>query len=406
MSEATAATVGSELDAFRAELRPFLEKAAPESLRGRPIAFEEEEPAAIVADRKRWLDAMAARGFTVPTWPKQYGGAGLSGKQAKVLAEEVMRLRMPPPLMGMGVTMIGPTLLVHGSEEQKLEHLPKIASGEVRWCQGFSEPNAGSDLASLRMSAKLTPDGQHYIINGQKTWTSGAQHSDWIFFLVRTDETTKHNGITFLLADMKTPGISIKPIRLISGNSPFCETFFDNVQVEARHVVGGVNHGWTVAKTLLSFERSGMGTGSLGGNVQRKGPALSGSRFIEQAKAAVGVQDGKMQDSELRTRLASILIDQMALSLTIERSQQTAKQSGGPGPEISMLKLYASELGHRRDELWIAMRGTDAIGWEDPSFSEDDLALTRNWLSAKATTIYGGSSEIQRNIIAKRVLGL
>jgi alkylation response protein AidB-like acyl-CoA dehydrogenase len=171
--------------------------------------------------------------------------------------------------------------------------------------------------------------------------------------------------------------------------------------------VGGVNRGWTVAKTLLSFERSGMGTGSLGGgSVQRKGPALSGSRFIEQAKASVGVADGKMQDGELRTRLASVLIDQMALSLTIERSQQAAKKSGSPGPEISMLKLYASELGHRRDELWMAMRGSDALGWDDPSFSEDDLALTRAWLSAKATTIYGGSSEIQRNIIAKRVLGL
>jgi alkylation response protein AidB-like acyl-CoA dehydrogenase len=244
-------------------------------------------------------------------------------------------------------------------------------------------------------------------VNGQKTWTSGANHADWIFFLVRTDESSKHNGITFLLADMKSEGISIKPIRLISGNSPFCETFFDNVRVPARFVVGGVNRGWTVAKTLLSFERSGMGTGSLGGgSVQRKGPALSGSRFIEQAKASVGVKNGQMQDAELRTRLASVLIDQMALSLTIERSQQTAKKSGGPGPEISMLKLYASELGHRRDELWMAMRGSDALGWDDPSFSEDDLALTRAWLSAKATTIYGGSSEIQRNIIAKRVLGL
>lgn len=398
----------SDVEAFRVELRGFLERVAPKSLMGRPLPMMEgdDEPADVRADRKVWLDAMAERGLTAPSWPKEYGGAGLSGREVKALHEELARLRMPPALLGMGLSMIGPTLLVHGSEEQKREHLPKIVSGEIRWCQGFSEPNAGSDLASLRMSAKLEPDQEHYVINGQKTWTSGAQWAHWIFFLVRTDENTKHSGITFLLADMKTPGIAIRPIRLISGSSPFCETFFTDARVPARHVVGGVNNGWTVAKTLLGFERSGMGTGALGGGAQRRGPATSGQRFIDQAKESVGVRDGKLQDAELRSKLASVLIDQLALSLTIDRSSQTAKATGAIGPEISMLKLYASELGHRRDELMMMMRGSDALGWEGEGFSEDDLALTRAWLSAKATTIYGGSSEIQRNIISKRVLKL
>jgi alkylation response protein AidB-like acyl-CoA dehydrogenase len=357
-------------------------------------------------DRKRWLDAMAARGYTAPTWPRQYGGAGLSPQEAKVLQQELMMLRMPPALMGLGLTMIGATLLVPGSEEQKLEHLPKIVSGEVRWCQGFSEPNAGSDLASLRMSAKLTEDGQHYVLNGQKVWTSGAQWAHAMFLIARTSEESKHGGITFLLADMKTPGISIKPIRLISGNSPFCETFFDNAQVPVKNVVGGEGFGWTVAKTLLNFERSGMGTGTLGPGAARRGPPMAGSKLVDLAKDSVGTQDGKLADEGLRQRLAQLLMDQAALQLTIERSAATAKQKGAPGPEISMFKLYASELGHRRDELLMAMRGTDAIAWSTQDPNEDDAMLARMWLSAKATTIFGGTSEIQRNIIAKRVLKL
>jgi alkylation response protein AidB-like acyl-CoA dehydrogenase len=396
----------SDIEAFRSEIRSFLE-SAPKSLRGRMPAMAEmgdEESAEIRADRKRWLDMMAERGLTAPMWPKEYGGGGLSPLEARVLQEEMAKLRLFPALMGMGLSMIGPTLLVHGTEEQKREYIPKIISGEHRWCQGFSEPGAGSDLASLRTSAKLDPSGDHYLINGQKTWTSGGQFANWIFMLVRTDETTKHNGITFILVDMKTPGIEVRPIRLISGNSPFCETFFTDVKALPRNVIGGVNNGWTVAKTLLNFERSGMGTGG-GGGPQRRGTA-TGSKLAQLAKEACGERDGQIGDAAIRDQVTAVLLDELALNLTIQRSAESRKATGAPGPEISMFKLYASELGHRRDELTLALRGNEALTWQSDAAAGDDAAFTRSWLAAKATTIYGGTSEIQRNIISKRVLRL
>jgi alkylation response protein AidB-like acyl-CoA dehydrogenase len=400
----------SDLDSFRTEIRSWLESAVPSSLRGRPMAMMyegaggEPEPANIQKDRARYVELMVQRGYTAPTWPKEYGGGGLSNAEARALQDELARLKIAPAMGSMGLTMIGPTLLVHGTEAQKQRFIPKIVSGEQRWCQGFSEPGAGSDLASLRTAAKLDPSGERYIINGSKIWTSGAQFADWMFMLVRTDETSKHNGITFLLVDMKTPGIEVKPIKLISGHSMFCEVFFNDVVAEASNVVGVVNQGWTVAKTLLNFERSGMGTGGLGG-AARRGNA-GGASIVALAKEAVGERDGKLADGLVREQLASLLIDELALSLTVRRSAETAKATGAPGPEISMFKLCQSELGHRRDELMMRLRGTNALGWEGPGFSSDDLALTRMWLGSKATTIYGGTSEIQRNIIAKRVLKL
>jgi alkylation response protein AidB-like acyl-CoA dehydrogenase len=401
----------SELDTFRTEVRGWLEKSTPKSLYGRPIFMGEmsgeEEAAEIRSDRRRYLEMMVERGFTAPMWPKEYSGGGLSPQQARALQEELNRLKLAPALMGMGLSMIGPTLLVHGSEEQKREYLPKIVSGEHRWCQGFSEPGAGSDLASLRTAAKLDQSGRHYIINGSKTWTSGAQFANWIFMLVRTDPTNKHNGITFILVDMKTKGIEVKPIRLISGNSPFCETFFTDVTAEPRNVIGGVNNGWTVAKTLLNFERSGMGMGGpAGGGAPRRGAGASGTRLSALAKESVGERDGKIADAAIRDQVAGVLLDESALALTIQRSAESRKATGAPGPETSMFKLYASELGHRRDELTLALRGTDALCWEGASLGQEDLAIARGWLSAKATTIFGGTSEIQRNIIVKRVLRL
>jgi len=397
----------SELDDFRTETRTFLETRAPKSLRGRMLMMMEggeEEPAEVRADRARYLELMAERGWTAPMWPKMYGGGGLTPPQAKALQDELNTLKLQPALFGMGLSMIGPTLLVHGSEEQKQKYLPKIVSGEHRWCQGFSEPGAGSDLASLRTGAKLDPSGKHYIINGSKTWTSGAQFANWIFMLVRTDPSNKHNGITFILIDMSTPGIEVKPIRLISGNSPFCETFFSDVKGELENVIGGVNNGWTVAKTLLNFERSGMGTGGLGGGPRRN--VASGGRLVQMAKENAGERDGKVADSMLRDQITALLLDEMALSLTVQRSMESRKATGTPGPEISMFKLYTSELGHRRDELMMALRGTDSLGWDGDSTSSEDAQMTRGWLAAKATTIYGGTSEIQRNIISKRVLKL
>jgi len=396
------------LDTFRGEVRAWLESSVPTSLYGRPYPVPSEpgvepEPKEVAADRARYLEQMASRGWTAPTWPREYGGAGLSVPEARVLHEELERLRLAPPLLGMGLSMIGPTLLVHGNEAQKQKYLPRIVTGEYRFCQGFSEPGAGSDLAALRTSAVLDATGQRYIINGSKIWTSGAQHANWMFMLVRTDASSKHNGITFLLVDMRTPGIEVRPIRLISGNSMFCEVFFNDVTAEVSDVVGQVDQGWTVAKTLLNFERSGMGTGSLGGGARRGVP--TGNRLIALAKEALGERAGELSDGHLRDQLAGLLIDELAFSFTLERAAQSRKASGAPGPEMSMFKLYQSELGQRRDELLLQLRGHSALAWEGGDASED-VAFTRAWLAAKATTIYGGTSEIQRNIIAKRVLKL
>ncbi|MDD9932881.1 MAG: acyl-CoA dehydrogenase family protein [Myxococcales bacterium] len=402
----------ADLEAFRTEAREFLEKNAPKGLRGRGMAMNQEaadeEPGDVREARRQWTKLMADKGWTAPTWPTEYGGGGLSPREARVMQQEMAKLKLPPPLMGMGLSMIGPTLLVHGSEEQKNEYLPKIVTGEHRWCQGFSEPNAGSDLASLSCQAKLDESGDNYIVNGQKIWTSGAQFANWIFLLVRTDETTKHNGITFLLSPMKVPGLEIRPIRLISGNSPFCETFFENVKIPVKNVLGGVNNGWTVAKALLGFERSGMGgiAGGGGGQARRGSAALGGNRMVSLAKETVGVENGKVADGKIREDMTNVMLDQMALTLTQQRSAATAKSKGAPGPETSIFKIVASELGHRRDELMLRLRGTGGLGWEGGDTPEEDLMLTRSWLSAKATTIYGGTSEIQRNIVSKRVLRL
>lgn len=397
------------LEAFRSEIRSWLGANVPKSLYGLGMAMPGEaglinEPPEIVADRQRYLDVMSKRGLTAPTWPKEYGGAGLTHEEARVFQEEMMALKLAPPLAGMGLAMIGPTLLVHGNEAQKLKYLPKIVNGEHRWCQGFSEPGAGSDLAALRTSAKLDASGERYVINGSKIWTSGAHMSNWMFILVRTDETQKQNGITFLLLDMKTPGIEVKPIRLLSGVSMFCEVFFNDVVAHASDVVGPVNGGWTVAKTLLNFERSGMGTGSLGGGARRT--PTSGGRIALLAKENAGEVDGRIADPSLRDQVTRLLLDELAMTLTLQRSAATRKATGAVGPEMSLFKLYQSELGQRRDELTMSLRGSDALAWDGPGTSFENTGQTRMWLSAKATTIYGGTSEIQRNIIAKRILRL
>jgi alkylation response protein AidB-like acyl-CoA dehydrogenase len=394
----------TDLYAFRSEIKAWLADNVPQVLRGLPLAMPSEaaanpEPAEVQAAREHYLTRMSARGYTAPRWPKEYGGAELTADQARVLQEELDALRLAPPLLGMGLTMIGPTLLVHGSDAQKRKYLPKIVSGEQRWCQGFSEPGAGSDLASLRTSAVLDASGQHYIINGSKIWTSGAQHANWMFLLVRTDTTQKQNGITFILVDMGTPGIEVKPIRLISGSSMFCEVFFHDVIAHASDVVGQVNGGWTVAKTLLNFERSGMGSGSLGGAARR-------ASIADLAKETVGERDGMIADSSLRDRVTQLVLDELAMSLTVERAAATRSATGAAGPEMSLFKLYQSELGQRREELTLSLRGSDALAWDGENTSTQSTAATRMWISTKATTIWGGTSEIQRNIIAKRILRL
>jgi alkylation response protein AidB-like acyl-CoA dehydrogenase len=347
-----------------------------------------------------WLDRMAERGFTVPMWPKDYGGAGLTKEQSQVLGEELKRINARPAHVGMGISMIGPALLEFGTEEQKLEHLPKIAKGEIWWCQGYSEPSAGSDLASLRTSA--VEDGDEYIINGQKVWTSGADNADWIFCLVRTDpQASKHDGITFILFDMAGSGVSVKPIKLISGLSPFCETFFDDVRASRSQVVSEVGKGWTVAKRLLQYERTSIG--GIGGGSQRV------ASLEEVAADYVGFEDGRIADTELRSAITRQRMNDRAYQITMRRSVEESASGKAPGAVSSMFKYYGTEQNKRRYELLLEMMGTRSLGTVDAAdnvFSSYELETTRGWLRSKANSIEGGTSEIQLNIIAKRVLGL
>jgi alkylation response protein AidB-like acyl-CoA dehydrogenase len=405
-----------DLEGFRSELRAWLEREAPAALRGQArdpeiVPWGGRRARFVLPECRIWLDKAAERGLTAPTWPKAYGGGGLSRAQARVWTEELARLALPVPLTGFGLSMIGPTLLQYGSEAQKQLHIPRIVRGEIRWCQGYSEPNAGSDLASLQTSAvrETGPDGrEHYVINGQKVWTSYGDVSDWMFLLVRTDPKVKlQAGITFLLMDLDTPGVEIRPIRLISGASPFCESFFSDVRVPVENVVGEVNAGWTVAKALLGHERSmianvfGSGTAS-----QREGKNTRGHRLAGLARDYVGEVEGRAADPILRDRIAQLAMDELAFRTTVQRSQDSAKAGHRPGPETSLFKVYGTELNQRREELMLSIRGPRSLGWEGEGFSEEELAQTRAWLRSRGNTIEGGTSEIQLNIIAKRVLGL
>jgi alkylation response protein AidB-like acyl-CoA dehydrogenase len=402
----------SDLDSFRAELQAWLAENAPASLRGRGASALEgvwggrkwvfDDP-----DQELWLERCAARGLTAPTWPREYGGGGLAADEAKVFAQELSRLRMPPPLIGFGLTMIGPTLLRFGSEEQKREHLPRICRGEIRWCQGYSEPDAGSDLASLKTRA--VRDGDHFVVTGHKVWTSYADECDWIFALVRTDpEARKQAGITFLLIDMDSPGVSVRPIKLISGSSPFCETIFDGVRVPVRNVVSEIDGGWTVAKALLGHERSmiadAFGSGA-GGTTRRQGLADLARGYLGGSGGRPG-GDGELADPLLRDEIARMEMDTRAFLLTVQRSRDAAKAGQQPGPETSMFKVHGTELNMRRNELMVRIAGPQALGWEGPGFADEELARTRDWLRSRGNSIEGGTSEIQLDIIAKRVLGL
>jgi len=396
------------IEIFREEIRSWLEANAPRSLRGWPVGFLQgiwggRRATFETPDHERWLKMMAERGFTAPTWPTAYGGAGLSGRENAVLQEELRRLELPPPLIGFGLVMIGPTLLQFGTEEQKLEHLPKIVRGEIRWCQGYSEPGAGSDLASLKMSALR--DGDRFILNGQKVWTSYAEKSDWIFCLVRTSTGVKQAGITFILVDMETPGITTRPIRLISGASPFCEVFFTDVVADARQVIGGVDGGWTVAKALLGHERTMVGevfAASVGGGE---------AELVELGRRHLGVDaDGRLADALLRDRITRAAMDEECFLLTVKRMKAmmgAAKKAGmkvEPGPESSILKLFGTELNQRRRQLAVEILGEDGLGWS--GLDDGALAATREWLRSRGNTIEGGTSEVQLDIIAKHVLGL
>lgn len=394
------------LDTFRAEVRTWFEANAPPAIRGLPGGLSEaggswggRRAAFAIPEMKVWMERMAERGWTAPEWPREYGGGGLSRAEAKVLREEMSALKLPPPLIGFGVSMIGPVLLEFGTEEQKREHIPKITRGQIRWCQGYSEPGAGSDLASLQTRA--VREGDHFVINGQKIWTSLANFADWIFMLVRTDpKANKHDGITFILVDLETPGVEVRPIRLINGSAQFCETFFTDVQVPAKNVLGQVNGGWTVAKALLTHERT-MIAAAFGGSGEGRGRSIG-----EWAREYVDFVDERVADSALRHRMAQYEMDALALKLTNERTRDAAKAGRPPGPESSMFKIYSTELNQRRLELRGSLAGPHALGWDGAGFEKSELMLVREWLRSRGNTIEGGTSEIQLNVIAKRVLGL
>ena len=388
------------LDAFRSETRAWLEAHCPPSMRtpmpedevvwgGRNARFKNPES-------KAWLEAMGAKGWTAPVWPKAYGGGGLSAAENAVLQDELRKIKARPPLFSFGLWMFGPVLLEYGNEEQKREHLPKIVRGEIRWCQGYSEPGAGSDLAGLQ--TRCEDKGDHYLVNGQKVWTSYANQADWMFCLVRTDTTVKHEGISFVLFDMKTPGVETRPILLISGSSPFCETFLTDVKVPKENRVGKLNGGWEIAKRLLMYERQNISASGFGG--------AGGLTLDDIATRYVGLENGKLADGDLRARIAQHRMYDRAFSLTVRRATEEAKAGGDVGHMASMFKVAAATLNQEKSELTIEALGNRAFGWSGEGFEPLELKATRDWLRSKGNSIEGGTSEINLNVIAKRVLGL
>lgn len=387
---------GTENDeAFAAEAARWLAENFPRSLAFKnPYPYiNDAEVAARDADFQLWLRRVVDRGWGAPTWPVEYGGAGLSPARDKILAREMARIGAFNPNRSYGQMMLGPTLLEYASAEQKARFLPPIARGEVRWCQGFSEPGAGSDLAALQ--TRCEDDGDAWLVNGQKIWTSNAHQADWCFCLVRTDAGRKQGGISFLLIDMRSPGIEVRPIVLISGTRHFCEVFLTDVRVPKENMVGRLNQGWDIAKRLLQYERD-----SLAGN-RAELPGLA-----QLAKAQLGVDaQGRIADPYLRQRLIHNAMRNEAYAQTFRRVAEEAR-NGGVSTAVSVLKNLGAAVSQERAELLVDLLGHQGLGWAGEDYTEDELEATRSWLHSRAYSIYGGSQEIQNNIVAKRVLGL
>jgi alkylation response protein AidB-like acyl-CoA dehydrogenase len=380
-------------------VRTWVAENFPAALKGKPNPMAREERGSDpTPEQEAWRKAVGSKGWGTPTWPKEYGGGGLSSAEARVVQGEFARAGAYNPIGGMGVMMFGPTLLEYGNEAQKQEHIPPICRGEIAWCQGFSEPGAGSDLASLQTKAE--DKGDHFVINGQKIWTSGAQWADWCFCLVRTDNSKKHEGISFVLFTMHQPGVEVRPIPLIAGSSPFCETFFTDAIADKKNLVGPLNGGWTIAKRLLQHERSGL-TGAGGG-------LGSGGKSIESlAKEYVGLDEqGRIDDPDLRTRLINNVMNMRAFQQTAVRAMMEAKGNASPGNTTSIMKNAGTSLIQERQEMALEIMGLQGLGWEGDAFKKDELEAVRGWLFGKAFTIFGGSSEVQSNIVSKRILGL
>ena len=392
----------ADTEAFRKEARAWLEANLPPELRKEPdTTLEQMEGGLKPSDAAEvWRKRIGEKGWGTPTWPKEYGGGGLSIAEARVLAEEMNRVGARNPIVGMGPGMFGATLLEYGNDEQKQRHFPPIVRGELRWCQGFSEPGSGSDLASL--STKAEDKGDHFLVNGQKIWTSGAQYADWCFCLVRTDsKAKKHEGISFLLIDMHSPGVLARPIKMISGASGQCETFFTDVKVPKENLMGPLNGGWAIAKRLLQHERNGMG------NRMGEPRAVQRDNLVDTAKTYVGVDEqGRLADADLRSRLTQFKMDEQAFRQTVRRAAAEARGNNSPSATTSIMKNVSMKVMQDRSELTVEIMGAQGLGWGGEGFEKDELQTVRGWLAGKAGSIYGGSQEIQNNIITKRILGL
>lgn len=382
----------ASIEEFKQEARSWIDQTLPAELR---VGNRKDLPKEALGD---WIKALAARGWVAPAWPTEYGGGGLDRKHAAAVVAELQAVRAPI-VKSFGITMLGPTLLEFGTEEQKQEFLPPIARNEIRWCQGYSEPGAGSDLASLQTRAVL--DGDEFVINGQKIWTTGADRADWIFCLVRTDpDAPKHDGISFILFPMHQPGVQVAPLTLIDGSADFSQVFFDGARAKAKHVIGPVNGGWTVAKRLLQHERSTDG-GSEGGITGALKETL-----VDVVKREVGLDNGVLADPAIRQRLAAQEMEARALSLTMRRAGEEAR-AGQTARDIGSLGKYrwANMVKSEQDIAMLAL-GTQGLGWDGPGFEDNQLERTRAWLTTRSDSIWGGTNEVQLNVIAKRVLQL
>ena len=391
----------NNIEEFRHSVREWLEENCPISMRGlmpademvwggREIEFKNE-------DQKLWFERMRDKGWFCPNWPVEYGGGGLNPEQTTVLETEMRKLRCRPPQINLGIWMLGPVLLEFGTEEQKRELLPPMARGEVRWCQGFSEPNAGSDLASLQTAARL--DGDHLVVNGTKIWTSYGDKSDWMYALVRTGpKEPKHAGISLIVLDMKSPGVTPTPIDLISGKSSFCQVFFDDVRVPKSQLIGEINEGWALAKALLGHERRAMSKFSEISLPNHFSLLETLFEYLPEPK--------EQSDIALFQRAIALRMDEHAFELTQRRLNEAARARQDISSMVAIQKLVHSEQEKDKFEVLLDVMGRRALGWEGSAFSEQQLALTNTWLNAFSQAIAGGTSEVQLNVISKRVLGL
>lgn len=384
----------AEDEAFRREVRAFIEEALPPEL----AAKAEIDAPFAMADTMRWHRILFERGWIAPAWPERFGGPGLSPTRRFILTEE-LELAGTPQLSPFGLTMVGPAIMQFGTPEQQARFLPKILSGEEVWCQGYSEPEAGSDLASLRCRAE--DDGDHFLVSGQKTWTTYAQYADWIFCLVRTNATVKQQaGITFLLIDMKTPGVEARPMLTIGEQPAFCDTFFENARVPKANVIGPIDGGWTVAKALLGHERTLLAMVGSSGRLLRRVKRI----------AAATMSDGRplLEHDTWRAKIARLEIELEALKMTNYRGLAGAQLGKAPGPESSILKLRGTEINQQLYELAMEIMGLDALSWynDEGAVPAMEQGIAPQFSYARANTIFGGSNEIQKNIIAKWILGL